>query len=70
MDGGRLTVPGIPEFKEIYTMEQARKALRDLVELGKEHGYITLEEINRSLTNASMSSEEIDSLMGTLGTWA
>ncbi len=47
-------------------MEQARKALKDLVELGKEHGYITLEEINRSLTNASMSSEEIDSLMGTL----
>jgi len=47
-------------------MAQARKALRDLVELGKEHGYITLEEINRSLTNASMSSEEIDTLMGTL----
>jgi RNA polymerase primary sigma factor len=36
------------------------------VELGKEHGYITLEEMNRSLTNASMSSEEIDTLMGTL----
>jgi len=47
-------------------MAQPRKALRDLVELGKEHGYITLEEINRSLTNASMSSEEIDTLMGTL----
>jgi RNA polymerase primary sigma factor len=47
-------------------MAQARKALRDLVELGKEHGYITLEEMNRSLTNASMSSEEIDTLMGTL----
>ena len=47
-------------------MAQARKALKDLVELGKEHGYITLEEINRSLTNASMSSEEIDTLMGTL----
>jgi len=47
-------------------MAQVRKALRDLVELGKEHGYITLEEINRSLTNASMSSEEIDTLMGTL----
>ncbi len=43
-----------------------RQALRDLIELGKEHGYLTLEEINRSLTTASMSSEEIDSLMGTL----
>ncbi|HAF95215.1 MAG: hypothetical protein A2X34_01520 [Elusimicrobia bacterium GWC2_51_8] len=47
-------------------MAQPRKALRDLVELGKEHGYVTLEEMNRSLTNASMSSEEIDTLMGTL----
>ena len=40
-----------------------KAALRDLVELGKEHGYLTLEEINRSLTTASMSSEEIDGLM-------
>ena len=47
-------------------MGQPRKALKDLVELGKEYGYITLEEINRSLTNASMSSEEIDNLMTTL----
>ncbi|MDO8805195.1 MAG: sigma-70 family RNA polymerase sigma factor [Elusimicrobiota bacterium] len=47
-------------------MVQPKKALRDLVELGKEHGYITLEEMNRSLTNASVSSEEIDTLMGTL----
>ncbi|MFH1619739.1 MAG: RNA polymerase sigma factor region1.1 domain-containing protein, partial [bacterium] len=47
-------------------MAQVKRALRDLVELGKEHGYITLEEINRSLTTASMSSEEIDSLMTTL----
>ena len=47
-------------------MAQPKKALRDLVELGREHGYITLEEMNRSLTNASMSSEEIDTLMGTL----
>ena len=43
-----------------------KAALRDLIELGKEHGYLTLEEINRSLTTASMSSEEIDGLMTTL----
>ncbi|MCK5582911.1 MAG: hypothetical protein KAI33_03935, partial [Elusimicrobiales bacterium] len=30
-------------------MPQPRKALKDLVELGKEYGYITLEEMNRSL---------------------
>jgi len=47
-------------------MAQYNKALRDLIELGKEHGYLTLEEINRSLTSASMSSDEIDTLMGTL----
>ncbi len=47
-------------------MAQVKRALRDLVELGKEHGYLTLEEINRSLTTASMSSEEVDSLMTTL----
>ncbi|MBI3549380.1 MAG: sigma-70 family RNA polymerase sigma factor [Elusimicrobia bacterium] len=44
----------------------SKAALRDLIELGKEHGYLTLEEINRSLTTASMSSEEIDGLMATL----
>ncbi|MBI4056445.1 MAG: sigma-70 family RNA polymerase sigma factor, partial [Elusimicrobia bacterium] len=43
-----------------------KQALKDLIELGKEHGYLTLEEINRSLTTASMTSDEIDSLMTTL----
>ncbi|OGS04577.1 MAG: hypothetical protein A3G41_08000 [Elusimicrobia bacterium RIFCSPLOWO2_12_FULL_59_9] len=44
----------------------SHKALTDLIELGKEHGYLTLEEVNRSLTSATMSSTEIDSLMSTL----
>ncbi|MFA5140008.1 MAG: sigma-70 family RNA polymerase sigma factor [Elusimicrobiota bacterium] len=44
----------------------SKQALGDLIELGKEHGYLTLEEINRSLTAAHMSSEEIDGLMSTL----
>ncbi|MEK7745175.1 MAG: sigma-70 family RNA polymerase sigma factor, partial [Elusimicrobiota bacterium] len=43
-----------------------KQALGDLIEMGKEHGYLTLEEINRSLTAANMSSEEIDGLMATL----
>ncbi|MFA6030154.1 MAG: sigma-70 family RNA polymerase sigma factor [Elusimicrobiota bacterium] len=43
-----------------------KQALGDLIELGKEHGYLTLEEINRSLTAANMSSDEIDGLMATL----
>ncbi|MFA6583022.1 MAG: sigma-70 family RNA polymerase sigma factor [Elusimicrobiaceae bacterium] len=46
-------------------MQEYNKALRELIEHGKENGYLTLEEINRSLTTASMSSEEIDGLMTT-----
>ncbi|MFA5161372.1 MAG: sigma-70 family RNA polymerase sigma factor [Elusimicrobiales bacterium] len=47
-------------------MAQYNKALRDLIEVGKEHGYLTLEDINRSLMSATMSGEEMDSLMTTL----
>jgi len=45
---------------------QASQAIKNLVELGKEHGYLTLEEISRSLSMANMSSEEVDELMSTL----
>ena len=44
----------------------SKQALGDLIELGKEHGYLTLEEINRSLTAAHMSSDDIEGLMATL----
>lgn len=44
----------------------SKQAMGDLIELGKEHGFLTLEEINRSLTRAHMSSKEIDGLMLTL----
>ena len=42
------------------------KALKELVEAGKESGMLSLDEINRSLTSNSMSAEDIDGLMGTL----
>lgn len=42
------------------------KALKELVEIGKEHGYLTLDEINKSLTEGASNSEDIDNLMGTL----
>ena len=42
------------------------KALKELVEIGKEHGYLTLDEINKSLTAGATNSEDIDNLMGTL----
>ncbi|MDE2313375.1 MAG: sigma-70 family RNA polymerase sigma factor [Elusimicrobia bacterium] len=44
----------------------ASQAMRNLVDLGKEHGYLTLEQISRSLSMANMSSEEVDDLMSTL----
>ncbi|MFH1725627.1 MAG: sigma-70 family RNA polymerase sigma factor [Elusimicrobiota bacterium] len=44
----------------------SKQALGDLIELGKEHGYLTLEEVNRSLAGAHMSSDEVDSLMSAL----
>lgn len=48
-------------------MAQENKAFKELVEIGKEHGgYLTLEEINKSLTSSSMNTEDIDGLMGTL----
>ena len=42
------------------------KTLKELVEIGKEHGYLTLDEINKSLTESTTNSEDIDNLMGTL----
>ena len=47
-------------------MSISKQALGDLIEMGKEHGYLTLEEINKSLTSAHMASEDIDALMATL----
>jgi RNA polymerase primary sigma factor len=44
----------------------ASQAMRNLIELGKEHGYLTLEEISRTLSASSVKSEEVDELMSTL----
>ena len=35
---------------------QASQAMKNLIDLGKEHGYLTLEEISRSLSMSNMSS--------------
>src|SRR4051812_43681133 len=45
---------------------QATQAMKNLIDLGKEHGYLTLEEISRSLSMSNMNSEEVDELMSTL----
>ncbi len=45
---------------------QASQAMKNLVDLGKEHGYLTLEEISRSLSQSNMNSQEVEELMSTL----
>jgi RNA polymerase primary sigma factor len=45
---------------------QANQAMKNLVDLGKEHGYLTLEEISRSLSMSNMNSQEVEELMSTL----
>ncbi len=47
-------------------MATSKKSLRDLIELGKEYGYVTLEDVNRSMTTSSMSGEEMENLMTNL----
>ena len=42
------------------------KALKDLLEEGKESGFLSLEELNRSIAAADMSAEEIDGVRDTL----
>lgn len=42
------------------------KTLKDLVEEGKESGFLTLEDLNKSLSAAEMSAEDADGVMDTL----
>ncbi|MBI4678818.1 MAG: sigma-70 family RNA polymerase sigma factor [Elusimicrobia bacterium] len=44
----------------------ASQALKNLIDLGKEHGYLTLDQISRSLSMSNMKSEDVDILMNTL----
>lgn len=47
-------------------MASGNKALKDLLEEGKESGFLSLEDLNRSIAAADMSAEDIDGVMGTL----
>ena len=47
-------------------MASGNKALKDLVEEGKESGFLSLEELNRSIAASDMSAEDIDGVMRTL----
>jgi RNA polymerase primary sigma factor len=43
-----------------------QKHLKDLIEIGKEYGYLTLDEISKSMASTSMTPEEVDNFMSTL----
>ncbi len=47
-------------------MNDSNHVMRNLVEMGKEHGFLTLEQISRSLSSTRMKSEQVDELMRTL----
>ena len=47
-------------------MASANKSLKELVQEGKESGYLQLEDLNRSIAASDMSSEDIDNVMDTL----
>ena len=47
-------------------MATGNKALKDLLEEGKESGFLSLEELNRSIAAADMSAEDIDGVMDDL----
>ena len=47
-------------------MASGNKALKDLVEEGKESGFLSIDELNRSFAEADMSAEDVEGVMGTL----
>ena len=47
-------------------MATGNKALKDLLEEGQESGFLSLEELNRSIAAAGMSAEDIDGVMDDL----
>ena len=47
-------------------MASGNKALKDLVEEGKESGFLSVDELNRSMAAADMSAEDVEGVMGTL----
>ncbi|MFC1522275.1 sigma-70 family RNA polymerase sigma factor [Elusimicrobiota bacterium] len=46
-------------------METGRESLKDLIEIGREHGYLTFEEIQKSLFG-SVSPDDMDNFLETL----
>lgn len=47
-------------------MSNNTKQLKELIEIGKEYGYLTIDEISKSMSNTNMSIEDVENFMSTL----
>lgn len=47
-------------------MTSNTKQLKELIEIGKEYGYLTIDEISKSMSNTNMSVEDVENFMATL----
>lgn len=47
-------------------MSNTMKQLKELIEIGKEYGYLTIDEISKSMSGTNMSVEEVENFMSTL----
>ena len=47
-------------------MPKNNNVFKDLIEMGKEHGYLTYDEINKGIPRTVISAEEIDGFFGAL----
>ena len=47
-------------------MASGNKALKNLLQEGKESGFVALEDLNRSIAEADMSAEDVDGVMDTI----
>lgn len=47
-------------------MAKKSNAFKSLIEIGKEHGYLTYDEINKGIPGTSISSQQMDEFFGTL----
>ena len=53
-------------YEALYVGYRDRKEVQQLIELGKQKGHLTYDEINEALPSDVFSSDQIDELMGEL----
>ncbi|MBU3655654.1 MAG: RNA polymerase sigma factor RpoD, partial [Alphaproteobacteria bacterium] len=51
------------DSQDMIGLDASKNAVRKLLQLGKERGYLSVNEINKVLTASKLSSEQIDEAM-------